>query len=487
MNDSPPAKSEALSTTIKSVRTVLGFLTLIVLVVSGILGAIIAQSGERDTTLPFVLMILLLFSLAVMVVVVAVRWPDALGLPRRPTKAPVNHVKDEGGTTLIEEERLKKSPTIVGEEAPAPPTNVWYDEIRPVLHQAIHYTAPTYFLDTNLTLIDWNLAFELIFSRSLCRIHGKHVKHFIVQLANYDEVIEHAQQFTKKVIKGKIPFVDLEPLRYSSERYGDVSFLKVATQLHDPQGKARGWSVSLLIRDIDWEAFSRDLSDEARKDKLWSVYSASYDRVLREFPPYQRLIDDVTAVIPPGEHDVVDLGAGTGNVTEDLLKAGHTVTAVESNLAMLDRLRSKKLSPDSLTVVKASVENLTALPDQSFDAAVMVNVLYAVADPLTCLQGVNRILKPKGVLGLSTTHAEIDLDPLLSRIKSWLEEEGKYDALAADYLVVRDLNKAIEKEIAKRYTRDNYREWIKAAGFKITRDVPSTYEDAVMLIHAVKK
>jgi ubiquinone/menaquinone biosynthesis C-methylase UbiE len=154
---------------------------------------------------------------------------------------------------------------------------------------------------------------------------------------------------------------------------------------------------------------------------------------------------------------------------------------------MLDRLRSKKLSPDSLTVVKASVENLTALPDESFDAAVMVNVLYAVGDPLTCLQGVHRILKPKGVLGLSTTHAEVDLDPLLARIKSWLEEEGKYDALAADYLVVRDLNKAIEKEIAKRYTRDNYREWIKAAGFKITRDVPSTYEDAVMLIHAVKK
>ena len=124
-----------------------------------------------------------------------------------------------------------------------------------------------------------------------------------------------------------------------------MSFLKVATQLHDPQGRPRGWSVSLMIQDIDWDAFSRDLSDEARKDKLWSVYSASYDRVLREFPPYRRLIEDVTAVIPPGELNVADLGAGTGNVTAALLEAGHTVTAVESNLAMLDRLRSKKLSP----------------------------------------------------------------------------------------------------------------------------------------------
>jgi ubiquinone/menaquinone biosynthesis C-methylase UbiE len=466
------------------VRSVLGFLTLVVLSTSAMLGTLAFVAG-LDPNLALVAVIVLLFGLAAMVVVVAVRWPEALGLPpHQRSGAPV--AGDDIATTVIAE-RLDTSPKIAGEEAPEPPTNIWYEELRPVLHQAIHYTSPTYFLDVNLKMIDWNLAFELIFSRSLGRIHGKHVKHFIVQLANYDEVIEHAQQFTKKVLKGKIPFVDLEPLRYSSERYGEVSFLKVATQLHDPQGQPRGWSVSLLIQTIDWDAFSRDLSEEARKDKLWGVYSASYDRVLQDFPPYRRLIDDVIDAVPSGEHTVADLGAGTGNVTAALLEAGHRVTAVENNLAMLDRLRSKKLNADSLTVVKASVENLNALPEASFDSAVMVNVLYAVADPLTCLQGVQRILKPKGTLGLSTTHSEVDLDPLLGRIRAWLEEEGRYDALAADYLVVKDLNKAIEKEIAKRFTRDDYRQWVKAAGFKITRDVASTYEDAVMLIHAVKK
>ena len=41
MNDSPSSKSEPLSTTIKSVRTVLGFLTLIVLSISGILAVLV--------------------------------------------------------------------------------------------------------------------------------------------------------------------------------------------------------------------------------------------------------------------------------------------------------------------------------------------------------------------------------------------------------------------------------------------------------------
>jgi ubiquinone/menaquinone biosynthesis C-methylase UbiE len=306
-------------------------------------------------------------------------------------------------------------------------------------------------------------------------------------MANFDEMIAHAQKFTKRVLKGQIPFVDVEPIHYRSEKYGEVSFVKVAAQLHDPEGRLRGWSVSLLIRDIDWEAFQNDLLEEARKDKLWSVYSASYDRVLLEFPPYKKLIDDIIAVVPAGNQSVVDLGAGTGNVTAVLLQAGHAVTAVENNHAMLDRLRSKRMDRNRLTVVKSSVENLDCLPDASFDAAVMVNVLYAVNDPLTCLQAVYRILKPGGTLGFSTTHSETELGPLLGGIKARLEEIGKFDALADDYKLLYDINKAIEKDIAKRHTRDEYRQWVRAAGFKIMRDDPSTYEDAVMLIHARKR
>jgi len=163
------------------------------------------------------------------------------------------------------------------------------------------------------------------------------------------------------------------------------------------------------------------------------------------------------------------------------------VTAVENNQGMLDRLRSKCLSGRPLTVVKSSIENLTILAEESFDAAVMVNALYAVDDPLACLQSVHRIVKPNGVLALSTTHSGTELDTLLNSIKARLVEAGQYNELSGDYQILYDVNKQIEKVIAKRHTRDEYREWIRAAGFEIIKDVPSTYEDAVMLIHAMRK
>jgi SAM-dependent methyltransferase len=378
---------------------------------------------------------------------------------------------------------------VLNEDAPPPDPDEWYRLLRPVLYQASHYSVPTYYLNLNLTVIDWNVAFELVFRHILGKIRNKHVNMFINQLENKSDVFDRAREFTEKVRRGLLPLVHMEELIYRADRYGLVNFLKVATQLNDVKGDQIGWTVALMIRQIEWGPFERDLYDKVREDKLWSVYAPSYDRILLKFPPYLKLIEDVISVIPDDSRAVIDLGAGTGNVTSALLKRGHRVMAIENNLPMLEKLRDQRFDPANLIIVKASANVLDSLDPKlrgTFDAVVAVNVLYAVDDPLTCLQTVYKLLKPGGVVGLSTTHSETRLDPLLDSIKNKLKAIGKYEALADDYERLRQANKDIERTIALRHSRDDYRKWVKTAGFKIIKEVPSSYEDAVMIIHAAK-
>lgn len=476
-------KSKDIVSIIGAVKSPLGFFTLVVLITEGVfLALFVSGKIPVQNRLQFgCLMVALFFFLVGLVALLGWFRPELVGLPQTAKRPPQTAKKPEEG-------REANTIKIIGEEEPAPPVDAWSREIRPVLHQAIEYTVPTYYLNVDLMMVDWNIAFDLIFSRLGGTLRGKHVKSFILELVNCQAVLEHAQKFTRDVYDNRIPFVDVEPLIYYSDKYGAVNFTKVAAQLHDSEGRQRGWSVSLMIREINWEIFEADLLEATRKGKLWSVYSASYDRVLLQYPPYRRLIHDVISVLPSSYQNVADVGAGTGNVTEALLDARQSVTAVENNPGMLDRLRSKNLSIGKpLTVVKASAENLRTLTDASFDGVVMVNLLFAVNDPYVCLQEASRILRPKGVLGLSTTHADSDLNPLLNGIKIHLIDLGKYDDLCKDYQMVRDVNQQIARDIAKRHTPDQYREWIRAAGFEITKDVPSTYDGAVMLIHAKKK
>ena len=370
-------------------------------------------------------------------------------------------------------------------EAPPAPDE-WSRVLRPVLHQVSYYTAPTYYLNVKLQVIDWNPAFEIVFAERVGGLRNRHVNFFIAELANCEQVFEHAREFTAKVHRGELPLVDTEELVYQSAKYGRVTFVKVAVQLHDAAGELHGWAVTLLIREIDWGPFERDLAESLRQDKLWSLYSASYDRVLQNFPPYHRLIADAVAVVPGTNRSVADLGAGTGNVTAALLEAGHRVTAVENNVAMLDRLRAKHHAAATLTVVKSSVERLQVLKSGSFDAAVLVNVLYAVSNPLACLREVHRILKPGGVLAFSTTHKGTRLDALLDAIKDHLQDVGMYDKLESDYERLREVNKYIEGTIARRYTVEEYSEWTRIAGFTMLAPPKSTYLDAVILVHARK-
>lgn len=390
---------------------------------------------------------------------------------------------DEATAERAVSNRVQQYRSVVGAQAPAPPPEKWYTTLRPVLHQAVQYSVPTYYLDDSYHIVDWNASFDLIFSGVAASLRGKHVNWFIAQLDNAEESFRHAQDFSDR----EIPLVDLEPLTYTSPIYGKTRFLKVASQLHDSAGEYRGWSVAMMVQDTNWSRFRSDLKKRLTEDKTWSVYAASYDAVLLNYEDYGKLINSVISVVSGENQVVVDLGAGTGNVTQALLDLGrgHSVTAVENNYAMLERLRAKDFDGQRVKVFKCSVEHLESLPDHHYDAAVMVNVLYAVDDPLSCLQGVNRILKRDAVIGLSTTYQGAELDTLLTDIEGKLKAAEKYEDLADDYARVEEINRKLE-ETAFQNTQEEYLDWLKKSGFELIRPSSSEYQGAVMVVHAKK-
>jgi SAM-dependent methyltransferase len=379
--------------------------------------------------------------------------------------------------------------SVVGAEAPPLNNDTLARELqqlRLVLHQAQRYSTPTYYLDTHLSIIHWNVAFELIFQPILANIRRRHVNYFIAELANHDEVFDHARDFTEKVKDGQLPLVDIEHLVYSSASYGMVEFEKVATQLTDPDAHLKAWSVALFLKQIDWDMYRSDLFRRLRNDKLWSLYAVSYDIVLSEFTPYQNLLQEVLKGIPSGARRVLEIGAGTGNVTRLLLQRDYSVTALENNPTMLEKMSEKKLaSTGRLTIIVDSVENVDLSEERAFDAVVAVNVVYALEDPYACFRKVAQSLKRTGMFVFSTTYSETSLNPLLAAIERELRDHGTFKQKEEHYRRLVDINNDIEYTIAKRYSREDYVGWLEQAGFEITYNAPS-YKDALIVIHARK-
>lgn len=123
----------------------------------------------------------------------------------------------------------------------------------------------------------------------------------------------------------------------------------------------------------------------------FALIGQEYHRVRPGYPD-----DAVDWLLPAGARDVLDLGAGTGRLTDSLVARGLSVAAVDPSESMLGVLRERH--PGVRCLVGTS-ERLD-LPDASLDA-VVVGQAWHWMEPATASAEAARVLRPGGTLGMA--------------------------------------------------------------------------------------
>jgi SAM-dependent methyltransferase len=131
------------------------------------------------------------------------------------------------------------------------------------------------------------------------------------------------------------------------------------------------------------------LDRQARARSFGSV-AADYAALRPSYPA-----DALAFVLGERPRRVLDLGAGTGLLTEVVRGAGHTVVAVDPSPEMLAQLSARL--PDVETHV-GSAESLP-VADGSVDAVVAGQAAHWF-DPAPAAAELRRVLRPGGVVGL---------------------------------------------------------------------------------------
>lgn len=122
-----------------------------------------------------------------------------------------------------------------------------------------------------------------------------------------------------------------------------------------------------------WDAMRESFFSEAVRDKAFSVASVQAGRV------------------------AADVGAGTGFVTEGLLRRGLQVIAVDQSEAMLAEMRRKFAGVEGIDYRVGDAGNLP-IPDEAVDYAFANMYLHHVESPLEAIKEMVRALKPGGKL-----------------------------------------------------------------------------------------
>ena len=133
------------------------------------------------------------------------------------------------------------------------------------------------------------------------------------------------------------------------------------------------------------------MSDELRLERGRSFGSVAH-RYERARPGYP---DDAVDWLIGDARRVLDLGAGTGKLTRQLVERGRDVTAVEPLHEMLDQLRT------AVPRARALDGSAEAIPvEDAWADAVVVGQAFHWFDAPVALREIARVLRPGGVLGL---------------------------------------------------------------------------------------
>jgi 2-polyprenyl-6-hydroxyphenyl methylase/3-demethylubiquinone-9 3-methyltransferase len=102
--------------------------------------------------------------------------------------------------------------------------------------------------------------------------------------------------------------------------------------------------------------------------------------------------------------DVADIGCGAGTQSRLWAERGHRVYGVDVNEPLI-RLAEKRAAEQGLDI-KFEVGTATALPwaDRTMDLCLVPELLEHVADWQSCVNEAARVLRPSGLLYLSTTN-----------------------------------------------------------------------------------
>ena len=158
--------------------------------------------------------------------------------------------------------------------------------------------------------------------------------------------------------------------------------------------------------------------------RSFGAAAAAYDRGRPSYPEAA-----VHWCLPTNVRRVLDLGAGTGKLTEVLVRLGLDVVAVEPLAGMRAQL-SENLP--AVQVLDGTGEQIP-LPDASVDAVLCAQAWHWV-DPDRAAPEVARVLRPGGRLALLWNVRDADASGWSSALNDLLE---KYDRLSATDDAVR--------------------------------------------------
>jgi len=218
------------------------------------------------------------------------------------------------------------------------------------------------------------------------------------------------------------------------------------------------------------------LTYEIMTNDVWkSRYLDAYDKVLLNSDIYLAVRNFHVNAMKKCKI-VLDSGAGTGNVTEELLKQGHVVYAIDTSKKALEILRKKCTKYDQrLKIYDISAEQLP-FDNEKFDGVTSMFTAHFVDDFDKYLTEHYRVLRKNGIFAFTGRTSGENMKLVLESYENSLRKRDLFPKLAPEMNIMRkSILGKVSKIVKQGYASKETKKILENIEFKNIREFPNPY------------
>ena len=306
---------------------------------------------------------------------------------------------------------------------------LWNDRDPRVDQSFFQGSVPGFVIASDQTIVDWNIAFELVFGSHPSVKRG-------MALATWYELIDNFRRLPNREEKlngeSMLPITDRERVVFNSPEYGRMVFMRLMSPVLDRvTGRVIGWNVTLNINSVhDRVRFFTELNDRIQKAGKHARYVMGFDQLASKsrvmHDAVQKAIADLDEI-----KDVLILGAvGAAPFVEEILTV-HTdarVSVVDSDTEALRHLRHKlSRYGRRLKIVRRPITDLSIVPDDRFDVGIVLWPSVSLAELETICRDLNNKLADYGRLSVISWAVDKGAVKFWEAVRRDLEERHEID------------------------------------------------------------
>lgn len=292
-------------------------------------------------------------------------------------------------------------------------------------------SVPGFVLSNDQKIIDWNIAFEMVFGRCEGMKRGMEVGEWYKLIDNFRRLPNREAKLQGDAL---LPITDRERVVFLSPLYGRMVFMKLMSPVLDRiSGRVIGWNVALNINSVHERVkFFEDLHHQIDDQSRHARYIAGAEQLLMRSASHRNFIQGIVKELGNAQKILILGAVKAEGLIEALLSDGlhRQVTVVDDDAESLRlvRIRCGRFH-DRIRLVRRSLAGIKNLPESRFDAAVVMYPRLDERELGFVVESALAAVHSRGSMIVAGYNSNRYIDLWWKRVQSELEVLGDIDTL----------------------------------------------------------